>query len=189
MNKELNIDAMKYRTHTHLAGVDVELVISEKGKCEYIIKECYYAKNVNVSGNKTNGYFIEWTDSTVMPMVVNSGNRKKIAQIALQTKQLPSMVEARNIGNWNGLTIELKFNPTITMMGKVVGGIVVALPEFKPMERVSDVDALAKMDKCKTKEQLNEAWKTITVEERNLPTVQAKLAEFKAKFATNTTAQ
>ena len=180
--KETNIDSMKYRKFTHIAGVDVELVVAEKGKCEYTIKECYYQKNVDVSGNKTDGYFIEWLENGVMPMVVNSGNRKTIAQIALQTKQLPSMSEARNIGNWAGLKIELRFNPNVKMMGKIVGGIVVVMPEFKPVARISDANAMAKFAKCTTKNEVNEAYKSLTVEEKNLPTVQGKIAEFKAKF-------
>lgn len=183
MQKETNIDAMKYRTHTHLAGVDVELIIAEKGKCEYTIKECYYAKNVNVSGNKTNGYFIEWTDPTVMPMVVNSGNRKKIAQIAFQAKGLKTMAEARNIGNWSGLTIELKFDPNVKMMGQVVGGIVVVLPEFKPVQQVSDANAIQKLSACTTLDAMKSVWEALTTEEKNLPTVQAKKEELKSKFA------
>jgi len=35
-------------------------------------------------------------------------------------------VESRNISNWNDIKIELLFDPTITMMGKVTGGIVIA---------------------------------------------------------------
>ena len=180
--KETNIDSMKYRKFTHIAGVDVELVVAEKGKCEYTIKECYYQKNVDVSGNKTDGYFIEWLENGVMPMVVNSGNRKTIAQIALQTKQLPSMSEARNIGNWAGLKIELRFNPNVKMMGKIVGGIEVVMPEFKPVARISDVNALAKLEKCSTYEELTEVYKTISVDERNLPTIQGALAKLKTKF-------
>lgn len=30
--KETGIDCMKYRKSTHLAGVDVEMIIAEKGK-------------------------------------------------------------------------------------------------------------------------------------------------------------
>jgi hypothetical protein len=181
--KETNIDSMKYRKFTHIAGVDVELVVAEKGKCEYTIKECYYQKNVDVSGNKTDGYFIEWLENGVMPMVVNSGNRKIITQIALQTKQLPSVQEARNIGNWAGLKIELRFNPNVKMMGKIVGGIEVVMPEFKPVARISDANAMAKFAKCTNNEELADVWKSLTAEEKNLPTVVAKKEELKTKFS------
>ena len=40
MSLERNIDAMKYRKSTHLAGVDVEMIIAEKRK--YTKYYCYY---------------------------------------------------------------------------------------------------------------------------------------------------
>ena len=39
---ERNIDAMKYRKSTHLAGVDVEMIIAEKGECILTIKAKMY---------------------------------------------------------------------------------------------------------------------------------------------------
>ena len=80
MAKETNIDCMKYRKSTHLAGVDVETIISEKGECVLTIKDAFYDKGVDVSGNKTDGYFIVFVED-VKPMVVNSGNRKVISSI------------------------------------------------------------------------------------------------------------
>lgn len=121
MEKEKNIDCMKYRKSTHLAGIDVETIVSEKGKCLLTIKDAYYSTGVDVSGNKTDAYFIDFEEA-VKSMVVNSVNRKKIAEILKDKKGITS-AESRNIGNWIGLTIELTFDPTITMMKKVVGGI------------------------------------------------------------------
>lgn len=112
---------MKYRKSTHLAGVDIEMIVSEKKKCLLTIKEAYYDTNVNVSGNKTAGYFLEFTDN-VKPMVVNSGNRKIIAKICEKTKNISS-VDSRKINNWIGLEIELYFDASVKMMGSVVGGI------------------------------------------------------------------
>ena len=37
--KENNIDCMKYRKSTHLAGVDVETIVDDKGSCILTIKE------------------------------------------------------------------------------------------------------------------------------------------------------
>ena len=131
--KEHNIDAMKYRKHSHLAGVDVSIIASEKGKCVLTIKDAYYSKGVDVSGNKTDGYFLEFAED-VMDMVVNSSNRKQISQNLVLEKGL-SLVESRNIGNWIGYKIELYHDETIRMMGKIVGGIRVkgfkALPNLE----------------------------------------------------------
>ena len=132
--KEHNIDAMKYRKHSHLAGVDVSIIASEKGKCVLTIKDAYYSKGVDVSGNKTDGYFLEFAED-VMDMVVNSSNRKQISQNLVLEKGL-SLVDSRNIGNWIGYKIELYHDETIRMMGKIVGGIRVkgfkALPNLEP---------------------------------------------------------
>lgn len=132
--KEHNIDAMKYRKHTHLAGVDVSIIASEKGKCVLTIKDAYYSRGVDVSGNKTDGYFLEFEED-VMDMVVNSSNRKQISQNLVLEKGL-SLVDSRNIGNWIGYKIELYHDETIKMMGKIVGGIRVrgfkVLPNLEP---------------------------------------------------------
>lgn len=132
--KEHNIDAMKYRKHTHLAGVDVSIITAEKGKCVLTIKDAYYSRGVDVSGNKTDGYFLEFEED-VMDMVVNSSNRKIIANNLVLEKGL-SLVDSRNIGNWIGTKVELYFDETIKMMGKVVGGIRVkgfkVLPDLLP---------------------------------------------------------
>jgi len=120
--KETNIDAMKYRKSTHLAGIDVETITSEKGNCILTIKEAYYDTNVNVSGNKTSGYFLEFEEN-VKPMVANSANRKIIINIVKSVKPHLTNAEARNLTNWIGIKLDLFFNPDVTMMGKVTGGI------------------------------------------------------------------
>lgn len=167
---EKNIDSMKYRKSTHLAGVDVEMIIAEKGKCILSIKECYFDRNVNVSGNKTDGYFIEFKEN-VKPLVVNSTNRKTIGNIVKVNKKLSS-VESRNIGNWENTIIELVFDPSIKMMGKTVGGIKVK-PQ-SPIVNISDVKALEVLNTCKTIEDLKNVWSSgISKEEKTLPTVLA----------------
>lgn len=120
---ERNIDCMKYRKSTHLSGVDVQIIIAEKGECILTIKDAHFDKGVNVSGNKTDGYFLTFKED-VKPMVVNSTNRKIIARIAKDKLKL-SDLDSRNIGKWIGLTIELDFDANRTMMGKVTGGIAV----------------------------------------------------------------
>lgn len=118
---ETNIDCMKYRKSTHLAGIDVEAIIAEKGKCILTIDKCYYDKGVDVSGNKTDGYFIKFVEP-VKEMVANSVNRKTISELVKEKLKCTS-VESRNIGNWGGLELNLTFDENVKMMGKVVGGI------------------------------------------------------------------
>ncbi|MEG7747626.1 hypothetical protein U2065_14895, partial [Listeria monocytogenes] len=77
------------------------------------IKDAFYDKNVDVSGNKTDGYFITFVEG-VKPMLVNSINRKTIANIIKTDKGLTPL-ESRNIGNWVGLQIELYFDPNVKM--------------------------------------------------------------------------
>ena len=121
---ETNIDCMKYRKSTHLASVDVEAIIAEKGFCELTIELAYYDRGVNVSGNKTDGYFLRFKEPEIKEMVVNSGNRKKIAGIVKELKQCTA-VESRNLTNWKGFKIRLNVDPNVKMMGQVVGGIIV----------------------------------------------------------------
>jgi hypothetical protein len=121
MNKEHEIDCMKYRKSTHIAGIDVETIVTELGQCVLTIKDAFYSRGVDVSGNKTDGYFLEFEED-VKPMVVNSINRKTIAAVVKLQKSLTS-AESRNIGNWIGVVIELSFDESIKMMGKQVGGI------------------------------------------------------------------
>ena len=160
---------MKYRKSTHLAGVDVETMIDDKGKCLLTIKDAYYNTNVDVSGNKTDGYFLEFVEG-VKPMVVNSVNRKTIANIVKQTKGITS-VESRNIGNWIGLQIELTFDASVKMMGKVTGGI--RINPISPIPNVSDTNAIKLLNESKTILELQTNWSKLNPQEQALPTVNA----------------
>lgn len=136
---ETNIDCMKYRKSTHLASVDVDAIIAEKGSCELTIKLAFYDKGVDVSGNKTDGYFLRFEEAGIKDMVVNSGNRKKIAAIVKELKSCTA-VESRNLTNWVGLKIGLKVDPNVKMMGQVVGGIIVDLQyKSEPKKTLEDV--------------------------------------------------
>lgn len=166
---ERNIDAMKYRKSTHLAGVDVEMIIAEKGNCILTIKDSYYNTNVDVSGNKTDGYFLEFEEN-VKPMVVNSINRKTISNIIKMNKGCTA-VESRNIGNWIGQTIELIFDSTIRMMGKNTGGI--RVKPTSPIPNVDDKKALELLNTSKTLQELQENWSKLSKQEQKLPTINA----------------
>jgi len=164
---EKNIDCMKYRKSTHLAGVDVEMIVADKSKCILTIQDCFFDKGVNVSGNKTDGYFINFKEK-VKPMVVNSTNRKTIANIVKVKKELSS-VDSRNIGNWNDVAIELYFDPTIKMMGKITGGIKVKAES--PIPNISDSKALDLLNSAKTLKELVTLWGSLSASEKSLPTV------------------
>lgn len=166
--KETDIDSMKYRKSTHLAGIDVEAIVEEKGNCILTIKEAYYDRGVDVSGNKTDGYFIEFVEP-VKAMVANSGNRKIINEIVKQNLGCTS-AESRKLTNWVGAKLDLYFDPTVKMMGKVTGGI-----KVKPVEKkiISDANALLLLNSSKTIVELQENWSKITPNEQHLPTVMA----------------
>lgn len=164
--KELEIDSMKYRKSTHLAGIDVEAIVEEKGSCVLTIKEAYYDRGVDVSGNKTDGYFIEF-EEPVKAMVANSGNRKIINEI-VKEKLGCSSAESRMLPNWKGIQIDLWFDPSVKMMGKVTGGI-----KVKPVVKkvISDINALAVLNSSKNIQELQINWGKITPAEQHLPTV------------------
>lgn len=176
--KELGIDSMKYRKSTHLAGVDVEMIIDEKGSCQLTIKEAYYSRNVNVSGNKTDGYFLEFVED-IKPMVVNSVNRKTIGDI-VKMKTKCSAVDSRNIGNWKGLKIELIFDPSVKMMGQTTGGIRVS-PK-SPIPDITDTNAIAILSASTTQDELKTNWGKISKDEQKLPTVNALKDQLKTQL-------
>ena len=169
MNKEREIDCMKYRKSTHLAGIDVETIIAEKGSCILTIKDAYYEKNVDVSGNKTDGYFIEFVEG-VKPMVANSINRKTISSI-VKTLTGCTSADSRNIGNWKGTKLELIFDENVKMMGKVTGGIRVS--PISPIPDISDTNALAVLRASTTIVELQVNWSKISKDEQKLATVNA----------------
>lgn len=174
MKKETNIDSMKYRKSSHLAGVDVEAIVSELGICKLVIKEAYYSKNVDVSGNMTDGYFLEFDGQK--PMVVNSGNRKQISKVYKDLNKTTA-VESRNIGNWIGLEIELYFDENVKMMNKKTGGIKVKY--ILPVNKSSDKTPLIELNKCKNLDDLKKVWIKLSAGEKLLPTVLAKKESLK----------
>ena len=176
--RENSIDCMKYRKSTHIAGVDVDIIIAEKGKCVLTIKDVYYDRGVDVSGNKTDGYFIEFVEG-VKPMVANSTNRKTIANIVKINKQL-SASDSRNIGNWKGTKIELIFDETVKMMGKRTGGIRVA--PISPIPDISDKNGIKILESSKTIVELQQNWVKLTKDEQALPTINALKDKLKNKL-------
>jgi hypothetical protein len=167
MAKETDVDCMKYRKSTHIAGVDVEMMVAENGNCNLTIKEAYYNTGVNVSGKKTDGYFLEFIEA-VKPMVANSGNRAKIAGNVKILTGCTSQ-ESRNLKNWKGIKVELVFDPNVTMMNKITGGIVVVA--ISPIPKISDVNGLAVINSSKTLAELIANWDKLSAKEKALPTI------------------
>ena len=176
--KELNVDCMKYRKSTHLAGVDVDIIIAEKGKCVLTIKESYYSTGIDVSGNKTDGYFIEFIED-VKPMVINSTNRKIVASI-VKIKNKCSSTESRNILNWKGLSIELVFDESIKMMGKKTGGIRVS--PISPIVKVDDKKGIELLISSKTLKELQAKWGFLSKDEQLFPTIVALKNKLKTEL-------
>lgn len=179
--KEYNIDAMKYRKSTHLAGVDVETEISEKGKCIRTIKEAYYQKGVDVSGRKTDGYFLTFKEGG-LEMMVNSTNRKTIALLAKNLKKLDNKA-SRNIGNWKDIVLELYFDATVKMKGDEVGGIRIKSMSPVIKQEISDVNALIVLNSSTTLDELKVNWEKLTAEEKKLTTVLSRKEQLKTKLA------
>lgn len=167
--KEYNVDSMKYRKSTHLAGVDVDAMIAEKGKVILTIKDAYYSKSEIVNGKKqgedVNGkivdaYIIHFLED-VKPMVVNSRNRKAINTIVQNVKNCSS-AESRLLTNWIGIQIEVLFDPTVKFGSEVTGGIVVKNePVVREKKAISDTKFAEALIAIKngtyTKELLQEA--------------------------------
>jgi hypothetical protein len=172
---ERNIDAMKYRKSTHLAGIDVETIIAEKKQCIVTIKDAFYDKGVDVSGNKTDGYFITF-EEPIKPMVLNSVNRKTISA-NYKTLKGCSSTDARNIGNWIGLKIELYFDENVKMMGSVVGGIRVKMQN--PIKDIDPAPAIAVLAESKTLAELQTNWSKLSKDQQALALVVAKKDELK----------
>jgi len=163
--KEENVDAMKYRKSTHLAGVDVDMMDNKV----VTIKKCWYETGVDVSGNKTDGYFMSFHEN-IKDMVVNSLNRKIITDIVKREKGI-TLKEARNTGNWTNIRLELYFDENVKMMGKKTGGIRIKMQS--PTPTISDNNALKIIGGSKNLDELKANWSKISKDEQLLPSVVA----------------
>ena len=117
---ERDIDCRKHRKSTHLAAADLDGMTSEGKSLVFTIKDAWYETGVDVSGNKTDGYFCTLKEHP-KPMLINSVNRMAISSIANDGGF--KEVTAYNIGNWKGLIIELYVDRKVKMMGSTVDGI------------------------------------------------------------------
>lgn len=130
--KETNIDARKHRKSTHLASADLDAMTVEGKSLVFTIKEAWYETAVDVSGDKTDGYFCSFVEP-IKDMILNSTNRKTIAGFAKQNGL--SEIDSWNIGNWAGIKIELYALRDIKAFGKVQDGIRIKPIQPKAKER------------------------------------------------------
>ncbi|AGO48357.1 hypothetical protein Phi10:1_gp016 [Cellulophaga phage phi10:1] len=128
---ERNIDCRKHRKSTHIASADLDSMELENKKLIFTIEDARYETGVDVSGNKTDGYFVKFKGQK-KEMVLNSVNRKTLADLA-KIKGFEG-AERYNIGNWIGFTIELFVDRKVKMMGSIVDGIRVR-PAFPILEK------------------------------------------------------
>lgn len=176
---ETNIDCMKYRKSTHLASVDVEAIIAEKGSCELTIKLAFYNTKEVVNGKKLDGYFLEFEESGFKNMMLNSGNRKKIAEMVRESKNCTA-VESRNLTNWVGLKINLKVDENVKFGDEVVGGIVIDT-NYKKMPKKTLKEAIEAFDLVDSRESFVVTMRSYDEFMQN-PAIANKCKELSVKF-------
>jgi hypothetical protein len=176
--KKTDVHAMAYRKSTHLAGIDIELMVAEKKSTVLTIKEAYYATDINVNGKVQAGYFIEFVED-VKPFCVNSGNRKIISNIVKVRKSI-NKLESGNLKNWIGEKIELYFEDNRSFSGVKTGGI--GVKQISLIADVSDANGKKVLNTSKTLDELKANWLKLTEQERSLPTIVALKETLKTKL-------
>ena len=170
---ERNIDCRKHRKSTHLASADIDSMTLEGKSLIFEIEDARYETGVNVSGKKTDGYFVKLKDCK-KEWMVNSKNRTTISGFA-KNNGFPEE-QGYNIGNWKGLIIELFVDRNVSLMGAIVDGIRVM--QLQPKQKVKPSFTEDNFDKAKvanaTIEQIKKAY-TITNE------VETKYKEYVTK--------
>tara|TARA_R110000850_G_C9813630_1_gene451732 strand:- start:286 stop:822 length:537 start_codon:yes stop_codon:yes gene_type:complete len=134
---EKNIDCRKHRKSTHLASADFDAIKLDGKQLIFEIEECRYETEVNVNGKKQDHYFIKFK-GIQKEWIVNSTNRNTISGFA---KNKGFADESRyNIGNWNGLVIELYVDRNVKFQKKIVDGIRICplQPKIKEKPKFND---------------------------------------------------
>lgn len=124
----------------------------------------------------------EEVDKTALWMI-NHETGQKIYKPALLNHERGQFL-SKEIGN-NSLFVE-DFDQTkpFVMYAKPDKrhGHVVAFKKYYPKSTITDTDALLKLSKATNADELISAWTSLSVEEKNLPTVMAMKDSLKAKF-------
>lgn len=138
---EKNIDCRKHRKSTHLASADLDALTVEKKSLIFTIEDVWYETGVDVSGNKTDGYFCKFKEHK-KHMLLNTTNRNMIASFCKSNGIVGE--EIYNIGNWKGIVIEMYVNRSVKMMGKIVDGM-----RIRTVQPIVELPIIADFDKVK----------------------------------------
>jgi len=133
MGVERNIDSRKHRKSTHLASADLDGLELEGKSLIFTIEDVRYETNVDVSGQKNDGYFAKIKGFS-KEWMINSKNRATISELA-RARGFKGK-DSYNIGNWVGIRVELFVDRDVKMMGKTVDGV-----RVKPLEPKEKVKA------------------------------------------------
>lgn len=120
MSETSKTDWRKFRKSTHLASPDLEIMISEGKSLNFTIKDVKHEKGVNVSGNKTDGFFCYFVED-IKPLKINNTNLKMLSKFA--KKNGVKSNDIFMVENYKGLYIELYVDHNVKHMGAIVDGI------------------------------------------------------------------
>jgi len=117
---EKKTDWRKFRKSTHLASPDLDIMVSEGKELIFTIKEVKHEKGVNVSGQKTDGFFCYFKEN-VKPLKIINTNLKTLSKFARQNGV--DSTDVFMVENYAGLKIELYVDHNVKFMGDLVDGI------------------------------------------------------------------
>lgn len=127
-------DWRKFRKSTHLASPDLEIMLSEGKSLIFTIKEVKHEKNVNVSGQKLDGFFCYFVED-IKPLKIINTNLKMLSKFA--RKNGIKSTDIFMIENYKGLTIELYVDNNVKFMGGIVDGV-----RIRPVQPVKEKPVL-----------------------------------------------
>ena len=81
MENQNKTDWRKFRKSTHLASADLDVLESEGKKLIFTIQEIKFEKNVNVSGQKMDGFFCYFKED-IKPLKIINTNLKTLSVFA-----------------------------------------------------------------------------------------------------------
>ena len=145
----------------HLGVVDLEELIEQGKQLVFTIEKVKQEENVVVAGSKGN-FNIAYFKEDIKPLVLNATN-------ATTVRRLGNF--GTDVDTWKPILVELYIDSTVKMKGQVVGGVRIKTISPRPKVEISDVSAIASLNKSTDIDQLNAAWKSLTEDERKLATV------------------
>jgi len=132
--EETKTDWRKFRKSTHLASPDLDIMLSEGKKLIFTIKEVKHEKDVNVSGNKTTGFFCYFVED-IKPLKIVNTNLKTLSKFAKENGIKTNDIFC--VENYKGLRIELYVDNNVKFMGAIVDGV-----RIRPVQPVKNKPVL-----------------------------------------------